>query len=188
MLDKIIDLDTQIFLYLNGLGSEKYDAFWLFITHQTNWTPLFLLLLFLVYKQFCWKQTIAILLFVGLLALLTDQTSNLFKNGFERLRPNNNPLLMDHIRVLKTPQSFSFISGHASNSTAVTTFLCLLFYKRHKWIWVLYTWPFIFAYSRIYLGVHFPLDIICGFIWGALMGFLMYKVYSQLWRIYKTKP
>ncbi len=177
MFDKLLELDSVLFQYLNGLGSPTYDNFWLIITEKIYWIPLFLFLIYIIYKEFGWRKTVFIFLFIAFLGLVTDQTSNLFKNGFERLRPNNDPTLKWTIRFLKTPQSYSFISGHASNSIAITTFIVLLLRQKIKNIYWLYLWPLLFAYSRIYLGLHFPSDILCGFLWGLLTGTLHYKGY-----------
>ena len=91
MLEKILALDTQLFIYLNSLGSETYDGLWLIITKQVNWIPFFLLLFYLIYKKLGIKQTGYLLLFVAVLLLATDQITNLFKYTFQRARPCNNP-------------------------------------------------------------------------------------------------
>jgi undecaprenyl-diphosphatase len=179
MLEKILSVDTRLFVFLNGLGSETYDGFWLFITKQINWIPLFLLLLYLIYKKKGVKQTLYLLLFVAFLVAFTDQTANLFKNGFQRLRPCNNPDINSFIRVVKSSSSFSFFSAHAANSMAVATFLFVILKGHFKYLWLLFLWPLIFAYSRIYLGLHYPIDIVTGYIFGILFGFLMSKIYKK---------
>jgi undecaprenyl-diphosphatase len=178
MLEKILSLDTELFIFLNGLGSETFDGFWLIITKQYNWTPLFLLLLYLIFNKLGTKQTLYLLISVAILVVLTDQTSNLFKNGFQRLRPCNNPEINSFIRIVQSRNSFSFFSGHATSSMGVTTFLYLNFKKDFKYLWLLFLWPLIFAYSRIYLGLHYPLDIISGYLCGVILGFLMFKLYQ----------
>lgn len=178
MLDKLLSLDTQLFVFLNGLGSETYDALWLFITKQSNWTPLFLLLLYVIYKKLGVKQTLFLLLFVAVLITITDQTTNLFKNGFQRLRPCNNPEINTLIRVVKSSKSFSFFSGHAANSMAVAAFIFFNFKDKIKFFGYIFLWPFIFAYSRIYLGLHYPIDILTGYLFGFTFGFLLFKVYK----------
>lgn len=177
MLEKILSIDTELFVFLNGLGSEKYDGFWLLITRQTSWIPLFILLIYLIFKKLGTKQSFYLLLFVAILIVLTDQTANLFKNGFQRLRPCNNPEINSFIRIVQSRSSYSFFSGHASSSMGVATFLYLIFRKDFKYFWLLFFWPLIFAYSRIYLGLHYPLDIISGYLCGGILGFLMFKLY-----------
>jgi undecaprenyl-diphosphatase len=179
MLEKVIAFDTQLFIYLNGLGSETYDSFWLFITKQSNWTPFFLLILYLVYKKIGVKSTLFLLLFVTLLLVVTDQTCNLFKFTFQRLRPCNNPEIKSFIRIVKSSDTFSFFSGHAANSMATMTFLFLLLKKHYRYAFLLFLFPLIFAYSRIYLGLHYPLDIFTGYLFGASFGFIAYKLYQK---------
>lgn len=187
MIEKIVTLDKELFVFLNGLGSETYDGLWLVITKQLNWTPLFLLLLFLAYKKFGTKQTLILLLFVSVLVLFTDQVTNLFKHTVQRLRPCNNPDLKSIIRIVQHRNSFSYFSGHAANSMAVTTFLFLIFRTHYKYFGILFLWPLLFAYSRIYLGLHFPLDILSGYIFGLMVGILFYKLYQFVQKKYFTK-
>lgn len=184
MLEKLKTLDTDLFIYLNGLGSETYDVFWLFITKQTNWTPFFLLLLYLILKKIGTKQTLFLLLFVAILITFTDQTTNLVKNEFQRLRPCNNPEINSFIRVVQVRKSFSFFSGHAANTMAVAAFLYLILKRDFKYFGLLFLWPLIFAYSRIYLGLHYPIDIFCGYLFGFAVGFLMYKIYQTVQKKY----
>ena len=184
MLEKILSLDTELFVYLNGLGSETYDGFWLLITKQINWLPLFLLLLYLIFKKLGTKQTLYLFLFVAVLLVLTDQIANVFKNGVQRLRPCNNPEINSFIRIVQSRTSFGFFSGHATSSMGVATFLYLIFKKDFKYFWLLFLWPLIFAYSRIYLGLHYPLDIISGYLCGAILGFLMFKLYQMTQKRY----
>ena len=178
MVEKLLSLDTKLFVFLNGLGSETYDGLWLFITKQSNWIPLFLLLLYVIYKKLGAKQTLYLLLFVAVLVTFTDQTTNLFKNGFQRLRPCNNPEINSFIRIVQVRNSFSFFSGHAANSMAVATFLFFSFKDKIKFFGFLFLWPLIFAYSRIYLGLHYPLDILSGYLFGFTFGFLIFKGYK----------
>lgn len=179
MLEKLQELDTNLFVFLNGLGSETYDKLWLVITNQLNWTPLFLLLLYLIYKKLGTKQTLYLLLFLAILIACTDQLTNAVKYSVQRLRPCNNPDINSFIRIVQSRQSFSFFSGHAANSLAAATFLYLVLNKHFKYFGFLFLWPLIFAYSRIYLGLHYPLDILCGYLVGITMGFLIYKLYQK---------
>lgn len=178
MLEKILSLDVKLFVFLNGLGSETFDGLWLFITKQSNWIPLFLLLLYVIYTKLGVKQTLYLLLFIAVLVTITDQTTNLFKNGLQRLRPCNNLEINSFIRIVKISHSFSFFSGHAANSMAVATFVYFNFKDKIKFFGFLFLWPLIFAYSRIYLGLHYPVDILTGYLFGFTFGFLMFKVYK----------
>ncbi len=177
MIDKILEIDQKIFVYLNSLGSERYDALWLLITNQLSWIPVFLIILILVFKNLGWRHAVLIILIIAALITLTDQTTNIIKNGFERLRPVNNPEIADLIRAVQRRSSFSFISGHASNSMAVAFFLFTVMRPYLKYMGFIFLWPLIFAYSRIYLGLHYPFDIICGYIYGILMALIMLRIY-----------
>lgn len=180
MLEKIIAADKQLFVFLNGLGSETYDNLWLAITQQLYWTPLFLVVFYLLQKKIGWKNLLILLLFITGLILIGDQMSNLFKNGVQRLRPCNDPEIKDIIRCVKTSSSFSFFSGHATNSMATTVFIFLFFRKYYRFALLLFLFPLIFAYSRIYLGLHFPTDILTGYIFGGTIGYLFYRLHQYL--------
>ena len=184
MLEYIVSLDKELFVFLNGLGSEKYDTFWLIITKQFNWTPYFLLLLFILQRKIGWKNLGIALLFIALLIAFTDQTTNLFKYYFQRLRPCNDFEIKGIIRIVKHSDTLSFFSGHASSSCASMTFLFLILRKYYKYAFVIYLFPLVFAYSRIYLGLHFPLDILVGYTYGLLTGITFYKLYVYFLRKY----
>lgn len=180
MLEQILSIDKKLFIFLNGLGSEKFDFLWLIITRQTSWTPFFLFLLYLIFKKLEPKQFLFFLLCVGLLIFLTDQTANLFKNGFQRLRPCNDPEINNLIRIVQSRISFSFFSGHAANSLAITSFIYFIFHKNFKYLWIIFIWPILFAYSRIYLGLHFPLDILGGYLCGVSYAYMFFIIYNNL--------
>lgn len=184
MLEKIIALDTELLIFLNGLGSETYDSFWLIITKQINWIPVFLLFLYLIFKKIGAKQTLYLILFIALLLTFTDQMTNLVKNSFQRLRPCSNPEINTIIRVVKSSSSYSFFSGHAANSMAVAVFLYSLLKRYYKFAFLLFLWPLIFAYSRIYLGLHYPVDIMCGYLFGIFSGFMFFKIYQAMQKKY----
>ncbi|MEY2691634.1 MAG: hypothetical protein RIT03_24 [Bacteroidota bacterium] len=176
-MKEVIAYDQQLFVFLNNLGSTTYDGFWLFLTKQTHWTPFFLVLLFVIYKKNGWKQTLFLLVFIAALITFTDQFTNLVKNNVQRLRPCNTPNLQGLIRVVKASDTFSFFSGHAANSMASATFLYAVFHKQISWFKWLFLWPLVFAYSRIYLGLHFPLDILAGFAFGSCSGCAFSRLY-----------
>jgi len=181
MLETILNIDKAVFLFLNNLGSETWDSLWLIITKQINWIPVFLIFFYWLFKYYGWRHSLLILLMISLLILITDQTTNhLFKFRFERLRPCSEPSLEGLIRAVKTSSTFSFISGHASNSMSVCFFLYTLFKSKVRYVGFMFLWPLIFAYSRIYLGLHYPADILVGYLWGILMALLVLQFYTFL--------
>lgn len=180
MLEKIIELDKQLFIFLNSLGSSTFDGFWLIITKQLNWAPLFLLIFYLLQKKIGWKNTMLYLFLIALLILICDQSANFFKNTVQRLRPCNDLQIKNVIRIVIQSDTFSFFSGHATNSMATTLFVFLTFRKFYKYAFLLFLFPLLFAYSRIYLGLHFPIDIVTGYVYGSIFGLLFYKLYLYL--------
>lgn len=176
LLDTIIQQDKELFIYLNSLGSETWDNFWIFITNQFNWIPFFLLMFILLFKVYGWKKGILLVVVVALLVTFSDQFVNFIKDYFGRVRPNNDPSINKIIRILKTPHSFSFVSGHSTTSFAVTTFMIATLKNYYKYTLLLLIWPIPFAYSRIYLGIHYPLDIFMGMLLGITIGYLFYKI------------
>ncbi|MEO5776399.1 MAG: phosphatase PAP2 family protein [Flavobacterium sp.] len=177
MLEKIIQLDKELLIFLNGLGSETFDGLWLVITKQAYWIPIFLFVFYLLQKKIDWRNFWFYILFTAVLILVCDQTCNLFKWYFHRLRPCNDETVNHIIRVVKSSSTFSFFSGHATNSMATTVFGFMILKKYYKHSYLLFLFPLIFAYSRIYLGLHFPSDILTGYVFGATFGFICYKLY-----------
>ena len=170
MLEKVIELDKKALVYLNGLGSNSFDGFWLVITNQFTWLPLYLLVFYLIQEKIGWKNFGYYLLFTAFLILICDQTANLFKNHFQRLRPCNDEELKHIIRIVKTSPAYSFFSGHAVNSMATTVFAFSILRRYYKYSFILFLFPLVFAFSRIYLGLHFPGDIVTGYFFGIVYG------------------
>jgi len=182
MLEKLQQWDRDTFIYLNGLGIEKYDAFWSTVTNITTWIPLFLLFILLFVlkfpKQEAFKKIMTVLALVLFITLLTHLT----KEEVARLRPNNDLEINTLIRILKSPTDYSFFSGHASSSFSITVLVFLFLRKKFKWAVLFFIWPILFCISRIYVGVHFPLDIIVGILVGILSGILFYRLYNRFSR------
>lgn len=175
-LDTIIAQDKELFIYLNSLGSETWDGFWMLVTNQFAWTPLFLFMFFLIIKAYGWKKGLLLIFIVAVLVTFSDQFVNLIKDYFERLRPNNDSSINKFIRILITPHSYSFVSGHSTTSFAVTIFIIATLKKHYKYTLLFLFWPLLFAYSRIYVGVHFPIDIFMGMLLGITLGSVFYKI------------
>ena len=154
MFDFLLQKDKQILIYLNNLGNEQWDPFWLFITNQLNWAPLFLLIIFLIFKKFGWKKGGFIFLFTILLVAFSDQFTNVIRGIFERLRPNNDVSINHLLRTLITPQSYSFTSGHATTSMTFSVFIYFLFKDKYKYIKFIFIFPIFFAYIGAILGFY----------------------------------
>lgn len=185
MLEQLIELDKELFLFLNGLGTPTWDGFWMFYTTKINWIPLYVLLLFLMYKRLNTKMFILTLIVIALMITFTDQVTNLFKHGFKRFRPCHEPGVAEAMRLIKLGcgGQYGYFSGHASNSMAVAVFTGLMLREKYKYlIFILLFWAFAMAYSRVYIGVHYPLDIVSGMLFGALSGFGFYKLDKYLQR------
>lgn len=180
MWEQLAQWDRDAFVFLNNLGIEDYDAFWIFITIPKHWIPLYIIILFLFFLAMNWRKASLGVLFLLLDVLTTVGFTNLVKVKVARLRPSNQPLLKDLIRVIQEPHNFSFFSGHAASSFTVTTFVVLVLRRRFKWIYALYIWPILFALSRILVGVHYPSDILVGAGVGALMAMLFYWLFKQI--------
>ena len=180
MLDNIIQIDQKILIFLNNLGSEQWDPFWLLITNQLSWSPLFILILYLTIKSYGWKRGGCIILSMILLVAFSYQFTNLIKNTTQRLRPNNNEEIKYLLRTLINPQGYSFMSGHATTSTFFSVYVVLLLKDKYKYIHLLLLFPLIFAYSTLYLGVHFPIDILVGFAIGITFANFYFIIFKRI--------
>ena len=183
MMENILNLDREFLIYLNNLGSNNWDFLWLTLTNKFTYTAFFLFVIYLIFKNFSIKQSLFILLSIAILILLTDQFTNLIKDSFQRLRPCRDETLNFLLRSIEVRcGKYGFFSAHASNSIAVSVFLFKLFNNNNYTAlnYFLLLWVIVFSYSRIYLGVHYPLDIIFGLIVGFVFGMLSYKIVEKL--------
>jgi len=179
MLDALLKWDRETLIYLNNLGFERYDVFWVTITNITTWIPLFVLFIALLFLKYPRKDALYKLITVLSLIVFVLVITNITKFGIARLRPNNDLEINTLIRILKSPSDYSFFSGHASSSFSITTLMVVLLWNKAKWSLLFFIWPLLFCFSRIYVGVHFPLDIIVGAIIGTLSGMLFYKLHNR---------
>ncbi|MEC4113046.1 phosphatase PAP2 family protein [Myroides pelagicus] len=178
MLETLVGWDKELMILLNNLGTETFDPFWRFITKQFNWLPFYVVLLYVTYRKVALKKLILILVFLAALITFTDQMTNLVKYTVARPRPCNTEDIMGMLRIVRCSDTLSFFSGHASNSTATMLFMFLILRRYYKYAYIIFVFPLIFAYSRIYLSLHFPGDILVGMCAGSLFGFLFYRLFK----------
>ncbi|MFO8236270.1 MAG: phosphatase PAP2 family protein [Bacteroidales bacterium] len=178
MLDIIIELDTKLFLFLNGLNSSFWDTVMWWISDKEFWYPFYGILILVMAWKYKWNAVVTIL-FIALTITLADQISvKGFKEVFERFRPSHNPSLegmIHHVKGYKGGK-FGFVSSHAANTFAFAAFTSQLFKNRY-FSWFIFCWAAIVSYSRIYLGVHYPLDILGGALLGFLLGWFVFRLY-----------
>ena len=172
MLEILLQSDEKLFLFLNNLGSIRWDGFWLFITHKWSALPLYLFILIVLYKNTSRKQFALTLIVIALLITCTDQTANLFKNHFERLRPCNFPF---EDRSIANCGRYGFFSAHAASAMAFAAFIGSVLKPHFKFLRIfLIFWALLVGYSRIYVGVHYPGDVLVGFLFGGCFGMIFY--------------
>lgn len=177
-MDVIDKLDTQLFLFLNGLNSPFWDQVMWFISGKKEWIPLYLVLLGWIIYRFRWR-TILMIPFLVLMIVLSDQISGFLKAGVERLRPSRDPSISEFVHIVNNYRGglYGFVSAHAANSFALASFTSLLF--RVPWYSIaIFFWAALVSYSRIYLGVHYPGDILGGFLLGILVGTFVFRAWE----------
>ena len=191
-MSQLSNLDSTLFLFLNGLHVDWMDRFMVLITDMWVWLPLYLLLICWTVKQYgkrCWW----IFLAVGLVVLCSDQlASHVCKPVFQRLRPCYNVDFQDLIYLPKglAGGKYGFVSSHAANTFAIAAFLTPALRNFRPWpAIVLYLWAFLSSYSRIYIGYHYPGDIIAGAVLGLLVGLVIWKLFQILvvGKLWKSK-
>jgi len=182
MIETLKQWDTSLFLLINGAHSSFWDQVMWFVSARLTWLPLYLLIAFLIIRKFRHKSIIILLLIVPLLILISDQLSvHLFKNVFHRLRPCHDPDIQNLVHLVRNHCGgrYGFVSSHASNSVGLAV-LSILLLRNRIFLWAILAWALLVSYSRIYLGVHFPGDVLAGGMFGFLAGALAWYAYRVI--------
>jgi undecaprenyl-diphosphatase len=189
MIEFLQRIDNGLLLRINDFNAPWLDqCMWVLSSKWIN-IPLAFCIVLLLKSQFSWRKTSLIFLFALVVVSLTDLISTqLFKDYFERLRPSHDPIVGNYLHFYMIgPDNpylggkFGFVSSHAANLAAMFAFV-LPYLKKYTYsIYLLGVYVFLVAYSRVYLGVHFPSDVLCGALLGLLMGWLFRRyLFAQL--------
>ena len=181
ILNTINDADRDLLTTINFDGPTGYDFFWAIYSDKWTWIPFILVIVYCLLRPGNWKHRLLIIGSVALLFLLSDfVVSSFIKNVICRPRPSHDPAVMSLLSYVNDYRggAYGFPSNHASNGFATATFLALLF--RNRWVTLsAFLWAIGSCYSRMYLGVHYPTDILCGALLGTLFAFLVFILYKK---------
>lgn len=184
MIDYLQYLDIELFKFLNGFYSEYFDCLAWLISGKLTWLPLYIILLVVVLSR-GWRQALIVIIAVVVTVTLCDQiTSSLIKPAVERLRPSHSEELSSIVHIVRghVGGRYGFLSSHAANTFGVATLLACIFRRKSFTITIL-AWALVVSYSRIYLGVHYPGDVLCGAIMGALLGGCVYLLTQRIVKV-----
>ena len=190
MFDKLESIDQSLVLAINSMHSTFLDSFMWFLSGSYILFFLFPFVFYFLFKGYSFKQLVWIFAALLLTIVLTDQLSvHAFKEVFQRYRPSHNLLLKSQLHLHEYPDGsfygggkFGFVSSHASNYFGVLTIIYALI--RPQWVKIiLFVISLLIIYSRVYLGVHYVSDVIC----GALLGFVLAQFVLQFLLLKKVK-
>ena len=179
MIETLNHIDTEVFLLLNGLHNNLFDFLMYWISDKYIWIPMYGFFLYLIIRKYRQRSWLILLLIAATIAA-SDQLTVFMKNYFERPRPCHQEELQMLVHTVKDVcgGSWGFVSSHAGNSFSLAFFLIPFLRPHYRWFTpFILAWAAVVSYSRIYLGVHFPGDVIGGAITGAVIGFGISRIY-----------
>lgn len=188
MLERIEQIDRELLLWLNSSHSDAMDMIMWYISTTVIWIPLYAFFLIYAFKKANWKFAVYLLLGVACSVALADLLSvHAFKEVIQRYRPSHNLDIADLVNIIHKPNGdefragkYGFVSSHAANVSAIATFVILSLKQFSKAWWLLIVWACLIMYSRIYMGVHYPLDVIAGSMLGILMALGVFYLTKKL--------
>jgi undecaprenyl-diphosphatase len=184
----LLEFDYQLMEWLNTDAFPFLDRIMWYFSEKLFWIPIYLLLLYALYKKYSTKVFVWVIVFLALSVLINDQVaSGIFKNWVGRFRPSHDPLIQTKLHYSLEPNGqvykggkFGFYSSHAANYAGVAVLFILWMRPVKRWVAALCVlWVLLISYSRIYLGVHFPSDILMGLTMGTLVGFLCFFLWKK---------
>lgn len=185
MFETLENIDRELFFRINGCHSPLADSFFWLVSATWIFTPLWLFLAVYIYKTKNLKFLLTALLCMVLVFAVTDQSSTRVKKAVQRYRPTHNIEIGNQVHTVNDYKGgqFGFFSGHAANSFGSATFLFLMLaWVRPRYRYLIFIWPLLVGYSRIYLGVHYPSDILIGFLDGLFWGYLGYELFRYIFK------
>jgi membrane-associated phospholipid phosphatase len=183
LFESLQSIDQNLFVYINRVATHPIlDTLMPFFRESTFWIPFYLFLIVFVFVNFG-KNGWVWLLFAFITVLLTDQfSSSIIKNWVQRPRPCADPLFSNQVRLLLDHCSggFSFTSSHATNHFGVATFLFVTLGRFFgSWKYLIFIWAALICYAQVYVGVHYPLDVIIGALLGFTIGHFVCWAYQK---------
>ncbi len=183
MIETLKQIDQQLLLLINrGFANDFFDVVLPLMRSKYFWAPLYLFLIVYIIKTNTYKKGILTIAFLLITFALTDYISaGIIKESVQRLRPCNDPEIMGFIRnLVGCGSGYSFVSSHASNHFGIAIFLSLYFYEK-RWLGLLFkTWAIVISISQVYVGVHYPFDILFGAILGIGIAHLSFYIYQRI--------
>lgn len=182
MIEFFLELDKKLFIELNSYHAEWLDSVMFVISHKLTWIPLYIGILYFIFKVYGTKGFVAVLCIVLTIVLADQITSTVMKPFFARLRPTHEPELKDLVHIVNgyRGEKFGFASSHAANTFGLALFIFLLFKDRSRHVRWIFLWALLVGYSRIYLGVHYPGDILVGAVVGMICSFGCFTLYRKI--------